>query len=156
MNKRYYNIKWSTYFNTCKFNTRYKCTHKQKWVYSSVNPKAEWLLHTCITWTAWLLGLLPRLTYTRENNIRLIRKLNRHKLHFLTIMDGLWLRSELFDRMWFFLPHLSRYLTSQWSDLTNYQHTRKESQLPIGDFILLHSFPNKCVCVNVRYAHPYL
>jgi len=30
VHKRYYNIKWSTYYNTCKFNTSYKCTHKQK------------------------------------------------------------------------------------------------------------------------------
>ena len=54
----------------------------KKYVHQSFNPKAEWLLHTCSTWTTCLHGLLPRLTYPRENNWRLIRKLNRHKLHF--------------------------------------------------------------------------
>jgi len=38
--------------------------------------------YTHSTWTACLLGLLSRLTYTRGNNVRLIRKLDEHKLHF--------------------------------------------------------------------------
>jgi len=72
-----------------------------------VNPKAEWLLHTCITWTTSLLGLLPRPTYTRENNFRLIRKLNRHTLQYLTFLS-------VFPLNWNNTISLTQSLTMWW------------------------------------------